>query len=143
MAPPDNSSIPPLQPGERGAALVGHLSTLVPLWGAVVNAFLFYLYRERSRNVCHQALQGIHFSLILLCAVAVKYLLDLSAKLIGVLTESAAFAPSVRSITDYAFWAFYALFGLCCLVGAWQALRGRVLSYPIVGKRIAGDLGRR
>ena len=136
MPPQAKPPISLLQPSERGVALFSHVSTLIPLWGILLNALLYFIYREKSRSVCLQALQGIHFSVILLCAIGAKGVIDLFAGLVHPLTDSDAFEQNVERITTYGLGGLYVLFAVCCLIGAWHALRGRILAYPLVGKRV-------
>jgi len=134
--------IPPMRPDERGLSALSHLSTIVPLWALVGNAVLYFLYRQSSRVVCFHARQGINFQLLfLVCVIPLIFLYYLVPPLVRALLGSdSALALQVcdviRLVADWGIGLTAAAYAACCLIGIFQALRGRIFVYPLAGKQV-------
>lgn len=131
----DSSAIdrlPRMLPEERTASLLCHLSTAIPLWALVSNAAIYFLYREKSRAVCFHARQGINFQVLLLAIVVVKRLADMLARILAIVARRIAVSELVEQVGDSVLLSVFIVYVSFCLIGAIQAVRGRVLPYPFV-----------
>ena len=140
--------IPPMRPEERGLSALSHLSTIVPLWALVGNAVLYFLYRQSSRVVCFHARQGINFQLLFLVCVIPLIFLYLLSPLVEVLLGSGSaltvqVCRGIRFVADAGIWLTAAAYAACCLIGIFQALRGRIFVYPLAGKQVYRQFLRR
>jgi len=130
-----------MRPEERGLSALSHLSTIVPLWALVGNAVLYFLYRQSSRVVCFHARQGINFQLLFLVCVIPLIFLYLLSPLVEVLLGSgsaltAQVCRGIRFAADAGIGLTAAAYTVCCLIGIYQALRGRIFVYPLAGKQV-------
>lgn len=134
---------PPMRTEERWISGLCHLSTLVPLWALIANGMLYFYYREVSRTICFHARQGISFQLLFLLCVIPFFFVLLLSNLLGLALSPFLSPEAVDWVTLFVRYATYAplailsaLYGLTCLVGIVQAIRGKVFPYPLVGKRL-------
>lgn len=125
-----------MRPDEKGVVVLCHLITIVPLWALVANALLLFLYRQSSRAVCFHATQGIHFQILLLMVSVPVFLLLPLEKLLKVAQVSPALAGALPAVAEYVLTGLLVVYAFFCLVGAFQALRGKVFKYPLVGRSV-------
>jgi len=125
-----------MRPYERWGAAVSHLSTIVPLWAIVANALIYFAYSQKSRVVCLHARQGINFQLMFLLVFIAKCMTDLFARLLAAVDPLGAFPVHVRSAGTHLLSGVFVLYAAVCVIGAVQALRGRIFVYPLAGGRL-------
>jgi uncharacterized Tic20 family protein len=135
--------LPKMRTEERGLAVLSHIATMIPIWALVVNAVLYFQYREKSRAVCFHARQGINFQLLFLVILIPLFSLYFLSSLTGVVLTPLMEEESVRAIClrldQFASLVLAGLFLAylsCCGIGIVQALRGFVFVYPVAGKQV-------
>jgi uncharacterized Tic20 family protein len=122
--------------GERGVTALCHLSTIIPVWALAVDAFIYFMYRETSRVICFHARQGIHFQfLFLLCVIPLSFLYLLNLILREVLlTLTPDWAVPIYGWLEqginFTLGMLFIAYAAFCLMGFFQALRGRAFVYP-------------
>jgi uncharacterized Tic20 family protein len=137
------SDIPPMLSNERSVAVLCHLSTIVPIWGIVVNAILLFGFRERSRVVCLHARQGIGYQVVLLLLAIAWILGEIFLGILSVAGTGGDILERTQSYIWIAVICVYGAYSAICLTGAVQAFRGRIFAYPFIGTRIYAQYAER
>jgi len=119
---------------ERTAACLSHLAGIVPIWGALVMAAVFWRFRGRARPVVFHAQQGLFFH----CAVLVLATVPLLGIAVG--NMIAVLRPAQGALVAQVGYYLLAAIGIAnAVVAAWAAntvIDGREFNYPFFGKRL-------
>ncbi|MFH0795158.1 MAG: DUF4870 domain-containing protein [bacterium] len=128
-----------LKQNEREASALIHVGIIIPGWGLLIAGLVWFYFKELSRRVVFQAQQAIFFQILLLLAGVVALLLGNLCKLVEVVSPTFG-----EMLAKFNFWLFAGVFGVyaaVCLFGVYKVLCGEEFRYPIVGKRLAEQMG--
>ncbi|MFW6286324.1 MAG: DUF4870 domain-containing protein [Candidatus Sumerlaeota bacterium] len=121
---------------ERPPVVICHLAALVPLWALAANAVLYFVYRESSRMVCFHARQCLHFHMLLMATAVPLFLVEAGEKMLRLLRVPEDWLGNLPLVGQTLLFGVYGAYCCVCLLGALQALRGRVFVYPLVGRAL-------
>ena len=136
MATPSTPTPTLIYPNERRMAAISHLMNIVPLWGLIANALIFFAWRERSRSVCFHARQGINLQILLLLLVTVKMLADILSKFVAVALEQSIIPIYAKSAGDVFLTIAYFIYAGFCFYGVFKAISGKFFLYPYIGPKL-------
>lgn len=119
---------------ERTAACLSHLAGLIPLWGALVMAAVYWQYRGRSRPVLFHVHQAVFFHVTMLLLLTIPLLVYALGRMAGVLR------PQVGElVSEIGFWGAMGVLAVNTVmvtVAANATIDGRHFQYPFFGKRL-------
>jgi uncharacterized Tic20 family protein len=121
---------------ERPPVFICHLASVVPLWALVANAVLYFIYHESSRIVCFHARQSMHFHILLMIVSVPLFLVDAAEKVLRLVRVPQDWLGEPSMVSKTLLFGVFGMYCTVCLVGAIQALRGRIFIYPIVGRKL-------
>ncbi len=121
---------------ERPPAFICHLSSIVPLWALAANAILYFIYHESSRIVCFHARQSMHFHLLLMVIAVPLFLVDAAEKVLRLVQVPQYWLGNPTIVSKTLLFGVFGMYCTICLIGAVQALRGRIFIYPVIGRKL-------
>jgi uncharacterized Tic20 family protein len=127
-----NLLIPPWE--ERPIAALLHGLGWVPIWGFLVSAVVWLIWKQRSRQLVFHVQQTIQLQIFVLLGVIAWSVGTIISNVIGGLFP--AIGEGLGTLVD--FLAILAL-TVACLVALFAALevyRGRPYLYPLFGRRV-------
>jgi uncharacterized Tic20 family protein len=140
---------------EKLGAAIAHGSSVLPLWGSIVAAIIWFTQRQRSAYVRFHSLQALSyqvvstwaftwlmpFLLIGLVMLALLGLVLLGPKNLDNDTAGLIFSLGIQVIVWVPMLAVLGLYALVGLIGAGFSLAGREFRYPFLGRPLARKLG--
>jgi uncharacterized Tic20 family protein len=140
---------------EKLWAAVAHGSSLVPLWGSIVAAIIWFTQRQRSSYVRFHSLQALCYHVLSLWAftwlipplligfvlLAVVAMVLLGPEAVDNDTAGLLFSLGIQAVIWGALLAAFGLYVIVGLIGAGFSLTGREFRYPVFGKALARKLG--
>jgi uncharacterized Tic20 family protein len=140
---------------EKLWAAIAHGSSLVPLWGSIVAAIIWFTQRQRSAYVRFHSLQAMSYHVLSLWAftwimpllliglvvLAVAGIVLIGPDTLDNDTAGLIFSLGVQAIIWGGLLAAFGLYALVGLIGGGFSLAGREFRYPLFGKALARKLG--
>jgi uncharacterized Tic20 family protein len=118
-------------PRENLCGAFCHLFNVIPVWGMIFCAVMWYALREESRRVVEAARQAMLFHGALLVALLVWMLVGLALRVLTPITPG--LADFAASINDGMMTIVYAVYAFICLLGGARLATGGVFRYPLIG----------
>lgn len=123
-----------LRPEDRVWGFFLHLLGWIPVWGFVLCAAVWLLFKNRSREMIFHVQQTIQFQIVVLVPMVVWIVASLLIALIG--TLSPGFGNFLAVLNNF---ILSAVLTACAGVAVWGAVfvyLGKPFLYPFIGRRV-------
>lgn len=119
---------------EKIVSVAAHIFALIPLWGIVGNALLWYYYKDKSETIVFHAKQAMFFQIGFLGFLIFTFFSKLFCLLlIYIQKDFGAFFLGVNGIIVKLSIVIYIFL---CAFAAWTIVQGGNYEYPIIGKML-------
>ena len=120
------------RPREDSLCALCHFFNLIPVWGLIFCAWVWYALLEESRLVVFHARQAMAFHALALGVGLMWMVISLIGRILGVLSQSLADLLQLANNTVVTILTI--AYVVACLWGCWCCLTGRPFRYPLVNR---------
>lgn len=117
---------------ERTYSALTHILNIIPGWGILFNALIWYNFKDRSRDVVFHAQQSILFQIGILIVALVGLVIRGLSSLVGMVIPPIGMISNVMN--NLIFYLIGLVYFLVCLYGAFSVYNKGTFLYPFIGK---------